>query len=207
MTRLPVVLAMCASFAAVAEAQNTPAAQAKADSGVQKYTSADVRFMQDMIHHHAQALAMVALVGTHGASDEVKTLAGRIDVGQHDEIAFMERWLNDRHLPKSAGHDMSGMSGMSGMTMPDTLMPGMLNDQQMSRLAAATGKEFDDLFLRFMIQHHSGAITMVDRLFATPGAGQEEYVFRFATDVNTDQTTEIERMKTMLDALSPPPKK
>jgi uncharacterized protein (DUF305 family) len=202
MTRLPVVLALCASFSRAAEAQNTPASQARADSGVQKYTAADVRFMQDMIHHHAQALAMVALVGTHGASDEVKTLAGRIDVGQHDEIAFMERWLKDRHQSIPAAHDHA----MAGMSMPDTLMPGMLNDQQMAGLSAATGKAFDDLFLRFMIQHHSGALTMVDHLFATPGAGQEEYVFRFATDVSTDQTTEIERMKTMLEAISPPPK-
>lgn len=203
MTRLLVVVALCASFAGAARAQNTPSAQARADSGVQRYTPADVRFMQDMIHHHAQALAMVALAGTHGASDEVKTLAGRIEVGQRDEIAFIERWLKDRHqsMPAPVDHAMAGMS------MPDTLMPGMLNDQQMARLSAATGKAFDDLFLRFMIQHHSGALAMVDRLFATPGAGQEEYVFRFATDVSTDQTTEIERMKTMLEALSPPPKK
>jgi uncharacterized protein (DUF305 family) len=204
MTRLTVVLALQAGLAVAAAGQSTPAAQAKADSGVQKYTAADVRFMQDMIHHHAQALAMVALVKTHGASDEVKTLAGRIDVGQHDEIAFMERWLADRHQTMPDSHMTHPMSGMS---MPDTLMPGMLNEKQMARLSAATGKAFDDLFLRFMIQHHTGALTMVDRLFATPGAGQDEYVFRFATDVSTDQTTEIERMKTMLASLSPPPEK
>jgi uncharacterized protein (DUF305 family) len=191
-----------AGFAAAAAGQTTPAAQAKADSGVQKYTAADVRFMQDRIHHHAQALAMVALVSTHGASDEVKTLAGRIDVGQRDEIAFMERWLSDRHQTMPESHMAHPVSGMS---MADTLMPGMLNDRQMARLSAANGKAFDDLFLRFMIQHHTGALAMVDRLFATPGAGQEEYVFRFATDVSTDQTTEIERMKTMLASLSPPP--
>jgi len=89
--------------------------------------------------------------------------------------------------------------------MPDTLMPGMLNSQQMSTLDAARGKDFDQLFLRFMIQHHTGALTMVNRLFATPGAAQEEYVFRFATDVSTDQTTEIERMESMLETISPQP--
>jgi uncharacterized protein (DUF305 family) len=180
-------------------AQTTPAQQVKADAGVQHYTQADVRFMQDMIHHHAQALVMTGWAMTHGASDDVKLLAGRIDVGQRDEIAFMQRWLSDRHQ-SAPSHEMHDMPGME---MPDTLMPGMLNKQQMDHLNGAKGKEFDDLFLRFMIQHHTGALTMVNRLFETPGAGQEEYVFRFATDVSTDQTTEIERMKTMLAERSP----
>ncbi len=184
-----------------AESQaTTPAQQAKADAGVQHYTDADVRFMQDMIHHHAQALIMAGWAMTHGASDDVKTLAGRINVGQHDEIAFMQRWLSDRHQSTPENHEMHDMPGMS---MSDTLMPGMLNAQQMARLDSARGKDFDQLFLRFMIQHHTGALTMVNRLFATPGAGQEEYVFRFASDVSTDQTTEIERMETMLATISP----
>jgi uncharacterized protein (DUF305 family) len=200
---LPLVALLFAVHRAVAQSPaTTPAQQAKADAGVQHYTAADVRFMQDMIHHHAQALIMAGWAMTHGASDDVKTLAGRIDVGQHDEIAFMQRWLSERHEAMSANHEMHDMPGMS---MPDTLMPGMLNSQQMSTLDAARGKDFDQLFLRFMIQHHTGALTMVNRLFATPGAAQEEYVFRFATDVSTDQTTEIERMESMLETISPQP--
>jgi len=158
-----------------------------------------------MIHHHAQAVVMAGWAPTHGANASVKTLAGRIDVGQRDEIAFMLRWLRDRHLPASDpfDHQMS-MQGLAGMPT-DTLMPGMLTPQQMRQLDAARGAEFDRLFLTGMIQHHQGALTMVDKLFSSQGAGQEEYVFRFASDVSTDQTTEIDRMRLMLGALSPKP--
>jgi uncharacterized protein (DUF305 family) len=174
----------------------TPAEQARRDSGRMAYTKADVHFMQGMIHHHAQAVVMAGWAQTHGARPDVKTLAERIDVAQRDEMAFMQRWLRERHenVPDplehyEMGHDMPGMTEM---------MPGMLTAEQMKQLDAARGPEFDRLFLTFMIQHHTGAITMVDQLFASPGAGQELYVFRFASDVNADQNTEIERMRLML---------
>ena len=176
-------------------APRTPAEQARADSGRMPFTAADVHFMQGMIHHHAQAVVMAGWAQTHGARPDVKTLAQRIDVAQRDEMAFMQRWLRERHqdAPDPLEHYMMGMS-MS----PSDLMPGMLTDEQMKQLDAARGPEFDRLFLTFMIQHHTGAITMVNQLFASPGAGQELYVFRFASDVNADQTTEIERMRLML---------
>lgn len=191
---------------AVSVPAESPAARVNADAGVQAFTPADVTFMQGMIHHHAQAVVMAGWAPTHGASESVKTLAGRIVVGQRDEIAFMQRWLRERHLsaPDPSGNQMS-MQGMPGMSMPDTLMPGMLTPQQMQQLDAARGVEFDRLFLTGMIQHHQGALTMVDKLFSSQGAGQEEYVFRFASDVSTDQTTEIDRMRLMLGALSPKP--
>jgi uncharacterized protein (DUF305 family) len=176
---------------------STPAEQARADSGVQHYTAADVAFMQGMIHHHGQAIVMAAMAPSHGASSDVKILASRIDVGQRDEIAFMQRWLRERHEMAADPLSMPGMA-MPGMAMPDTLMPGMLTPQQMAQLSAASGAEFDRLFLTFMIQHHTGALTMVNHLFATTGAAREEYVFRFASDVSTDQTTEIDRMRSML---------
>jgi uncharacterized protein (DUF305 family) len=173
----------------------TPAEQARRDSGRMAYTAADVHFMQGMIHHHAQAVVMAGWAQTHGARSDVKNLAQRIDVAQRDEMAFMQRWLRERHqeVPDplehyQMGHDMPGMM----------MMPGMLTPDQMKQLDAARGPEFDRLFLTFMIQHHTGAITMVDQLFASPGAGQELYVFRFASDVNADQNTEIERMRLML---------
>lgn len=176
----------------------TPAAQAKADSGRPGYTAADVRFMQGMIGHHTQALAMVALAPTHGARADVKVLAERIGVSQRDEIALMSRWLADRNetVPDTAAHhDHAGMD-MPGMTM----MPGMLSPAQMSQLERATGSEFDRLFLTFMIQHHQGAITMVSQLLAVPGAAGNVDIYRFAADVNVDQTTEINRMRVMLAA-------
>ena len=191
-------LAACASSmqqSAQTGAPRTPAEQARADSGRMPFTKADVHFMQGMIHHHAQAVVMAGWAQTHGARPDVKTLAQRIDVAQRDEMAFMQRWLRERHqdAPDPLEHYQMGMS-MS----PSELMPGMLTDEQMKQLDAARGPEFDRLFLTDMIQHHQGAITMVDQLFASPGAGQELYVFRFASDVNADQTTEIERMRLML---------
>lgn len=175
----------------------TPADQTRADAGVQAYTAADVRFMRGMIHHHAQAVVMAGWAPIHASSEAVKILAGRIDVGQRDEIAFMERWLRERHEMHQ--------DSMPGMNMPDTLMPGMLTPEQMERLSAARGAEFDRLFLTFMIQHHQGALTMVNQLFSSQGAAQEEYVFRFASDVSADQTTEIDRMRSMLAAHRPEP--
>ncbi len=182
----------------------SPAEQARADSGRGPYTQADVRFMQGMIRHHAQAIVMAGWAPTHAAREDVKILAGRIDVSQKDEIAFMERWLRERRetVPDTAAaHDMAPhQMPMTGATMPD-LMPGMLTPSQLTQLSSAKGSEFDKLFLTFMIQHHQGALTMVEQLFSSPGAGQELYVFRFASDVETDQTTEIDRMRSMIRAL------
>jgi uncharacterized protein (DUF305 family) len=177
----------------------TPAEQARADSGRMPFTAADVRFMSGMIHHHAQAIVMAGWAQTHGARPDVQTLAQRIDVAQRDEVGFMQRWLRERHrdVPDPLAHYEMGHD-MADMKME--MMPGMLTPEQMKQLDAARGPEFDRLFLTFMIQHHQGAITMVDQLFAVPGAGQELYVFRFASDVNADQTTEIERMRLMLGA-------
>lgn len=189
----------------------SPAEQAKADAGVQQYTAADVSFMQGMIHHHAQAVVMARWAPTHGASEDVKILASRIDVGQRDEIAFMVVWLRDRHLtvpdPDAMYEAAEHQASMPGMSMPDSLMPGMLTSEQMAQLSGAIGSEFDRLFLRFMIQHHRGALTMVDHLFSVQGAGQELYVFRFASDVTVDQTTEIDRMRSMLTAHSTQPRR
>jgi uncharacterized protein (DUF305 family) len=175
----------------------SPAAQAKADSGRPAYTAADVRFMSGMIGHHAQAVLMAGWAPTHDASPAVRALSERIVVGQRDEIAFMRRWLRERRetVPDAeASHP--------GMDHPD-LMPGMLTAEQLAQLDRARGPEFDRLFLTFMIQHHQGAITMVEQLFSAHGAAQDDNVFKFASDVNADQTTEIDRMGSMLAALSP----
>jgi uncharacterized protein (DUF305 family) len=196
---------------ACASSGRSPAEQARADAGVQPFTAADVSFMQGMIHHHAQAVVIARWAPTHGASDDVKILASRIDVGQRDEIAFMLRWLRDRHLtapdPEAMYLAAEHEASMPEMAMADSLMPGMLTAKQLAQLSAATGSEFDRLFLTFMIHHHRGALTMVDHLFSVQGAGQELYVFRFASDVSVDQTTEIDRMRTMLTAHSTQPRR
>jgi len=202
---LVVVACLAATSAARGQAEpRTPAEQAKMDGGVMPYTAADVRFMQGMIGHHSQAVVMAGWAPTHGASESVKILAGRIDVAQRDEIAFMQRWLGDRKLPvPDAAAQMQHAMSMPGMAMGE-LMPGMLTPAQMAALDSARGPEFDRLFLTDMIQHHQGALSMVDQLFGTQGAGQELYIFRFASDVSADQFTEIDRMRTMLDTSSQP---
>jgi uncharacterized protein (DUF305 family) len=176
-----------------------PAGRLSPDTGQHPYTAADVHFMAGMISHHAQAVLMASWAPTHGASGAVRTLCERIVVGQRDEIAFMQRWLGERHeaVPPAdpRGHVMPGMDH-------PMLMPGMLTPEQMAQLDSARGPQFDRLFLKFMIQHHRGAITMVEQLLSTQGAAQDGLVFQFASGVNADQTTEIDRMTRMLDALS-----
>jgi uncharacterized protein (DUF305 family) len=152
------------------------------------FTDADVRFVQGMIGHHAQALEMTTLLGTRTNSDALRKLALRIEVSQADEIKMMENWLKQRGqpLPDRHAHHHGG-----------ALMPGMLTAGEMSRLAAATGEEFDRLFLEFMIKHHEGALVMVKDLFAK-GGGQESEIFAFASDVDADQRMDIARMGAML---------
>jgi uncharacterized protein (DUF305 family) len=163
------------------------------------YSPADVDFMQGMIAHHAQALEMTALVPARTARADLRLLAERIRVSQESEIRTMEQWLLARgeQLPcLEPGHQHGGMEHM--------LMPGMATPEQMARMAAATGTEFDRLFLESMIRHHQGALAMVAALFATPGAGQEPQVFGFASDVDADQRAEIARMEALLGALPSP---
>lgn len=159
-------------------------------------TAADVRFMQGMIAHHAQAVEMTALIAARTVSDDIRTLGQRIAVSQADEIKMMQRWLDARGQAAPGGHAMHDMQG--GM-----LMPGMLTPEEMHRLAAAHGAEFDRLFLEGMIKHHEGALTMVQELFRTPGAAQDSDVFAFASDVDADQRMEIDRMGALLASRAP----
>ena len=163
----------------------------------QPYVEADVQFMAGMIPHHAQAVLIAGWAPSHGARPDLKILCERIVVGQRDEIKLMQTWLSDHGLevpPADATHMKMNMGGM----VHEMLMTGMLTDEQLAALDKARGAEFDKLFLTAMIAHHEGAITMVKELFNSKGAGQDEVVFRFATDVEADQTTEIAVMKEML---------
>jgi uncharacterized protein (DUF305 family) len=118
----------------------------------------------------------------------------------------MQRWLRERDRPVpevDAGGKMAPDSGMQmpDMDMTDMQMPGMLSPQQLLDLSRAHGVEYDRLFLTYMIQHHNGAVTMVHELFATDGAAQDDFVFKLASDIQVDQTTEVARMQQMLDGL------
>jgi uncharacterized protein (DUF305 family) len=165
--------------------------------GTLPYSDADVDFMSGMIPHHAQAVVMAGWAPTHGARKDVAILCERIVVGQRDEIATMQTWLRDRGLEVPDATSTRHKMQMGGMTH-EMLMPGMLSDEEMAALDKSRGPEFDRLFLEGMIRHHQGAIDMVDKLFKSYGAAQDELVFKFASDVYADQTTEINRMNEML---------
>jgi uncharacterized protein (DUF305 family) len=159
------------------------------------HSPADAQFMQNMIMHHAQAVEMTALIDTHTENKALRSLGARISRSQSDEIKFMKRWLTARDEATSPPmHHMPGMD-MSSHRM---LMPGMLTEEQMAALRNAKGQEFDQLFLKGMIQHHSGALIMVKELFDTAGAGQDAELFNFTTEVDSGQRAEIKIMQTML---------
>jgi uncharacterized protein (DUF305 family) len=173
---------------------------AVADSIRNSFTIADVEFMTGMIAHHAQALVMARMIPTHTSNGPLQVLAGRIIVGQNDEIAIMQNWLRNNGQPvPEPDTTAAGVHAMHGGGHSDhELMPGMLTADQMAELDAARDEEFDRLFLTYMIQHHQGALTMVQELFATYGAAQNDLVFKIASDIGADQTSEIERMQSML---------
>ena len=160
----------------------------------------NVEFMQGMIMHHGQAVEMTALINERSTNRELRLLGARISHSQADEMKYMERWLRLRGEPTSMA--MPEMDHMADMDMshhkPHVLMPGMLTREQMEALKNAKGAEFDRLFLSGMIQHHKGALTMVEELFNTAGAGQDSELFNFATDVDSGQRAEIRIMETML---------
>ncbi len=187
------------------------AAQATAPAGAREavrpaVTAADVAFMSGMIVHHAQAVMMASWAPSHDAGPPVREVCRRIAVSQRDEIAFMQHWLADHHQPvpqvdTTTGRVLSAPDQMAGMPgMAATMMPGMLNAAQMAQLDSARGPAFDRLFLTDMIQHHEGALTMVQQLVNTPGAAQDPLVFQFASDVSSGQAAEIDRMRHMIAA-------
>jgi uncharacterized protein (DUF305 family) len=164
--------------------------------------ASDIAFMQGMIMHHSQAVEMTDLLRTRSRNKDLQALAKRISISQTDEILYMKQWLEERGQPTSMQHahmDMANMKGMDHSKMDAMpLMPGMLTPQQMKALERASGAAFDHLFLTGMIQHHTGALTMVQDLFDTPGAGQDAVLFDFATDIDNTQRAEINIMQGML---------
>jgi uncharacterized protein (DUF305 family) len=177
---------------------------ARVNSARTGFTEADVHFLAGMIGHHAQAIRMTRMAPERAASQSIRTLAERIRISQQDEIAVMQQWLGDRGqaVPRVDGagrvtqeHADAHAHAMHG--------PGMLTPEQLDRLEATSGAEFDALFLRLMIEHHRGAVTMVHDLFATAGAANDPTVFKIASDIQADQITEVGRMERMLREMHP----
>lgn len=174
-----------------------PASLAPAAAALPRANPADVEFMQGMIHHHSQALQMASLSASRGANPAIQLLSERIFVGQTDEIRVISIWLADHgeEVPM-AGAEHAGHGDHGGV-----LMPGMLTPEQMAALEAAHGVEYDRLFLEGMIQHHQGALTMVDQVLNSYGGGLDDLVYKFASDTYADQGIEIDRMQQMLAAI------
>lgn len=163
-----------------------------------EYSDADIRFLQGMIPHHAQAKEMSALAEGRTNNEGVLAVAERITLSQDDEIGMMQDWLRNQGLevtPEDAHHDDDF-----------ELMPGMLSEDDMAQLRAASGPEFDRLYLEFMIDHHQGALDMVEMLLDTRGSAQDPLLYEFTSDVTSDQTSEIERMDTLLASFNPDPR-
>jgi uncharacterized protein (DUF305 family) len=184
-------------------APGAPARELTADEAIAiadtSYSPADARFMQDMIPHHHQALEMAALVADRTNRQELIDVAGRINTSQDDEIEFMQRWLRERgeRVPEPTAHDAMHTSHK---------MAGMATPEQMAKLAAVKGTDFDRLFLQLMITHHEGAVTMVEELLEQPGAAYDPVLFEFVNDVTNSQSAEIERMNALLVGLSDDPR-
>jgi uncharacterized protein (DUF305 family) len=164
------------------------------------YTASDVAFMQHMIVHHQQALDMAMLVKERTNTEELVTIAGRIEASQADEIAFMKNWLAERGEPaadpKMKGHGEHLHHMMKGMASPE----------QMKALGKAKGVEFDRQFLTLMIAHHEGAVDMVEKLFDEEGTAADPVLYRFVSDIENEQNGEIERMDKVLAGLSEDPR-
>ena len=185
--------------AAVSQGVQAPEPAARPDLVRQPYSAADVEFMAGMIPHHAQAVLIAGWAATHGARPDVRILCERMVIAQRDEIESMRNWLRDRgkDVPDAkATHHRMKMNGVEH----DMLMPGMLTTEELGELDKARGPEWDRLFLSAMIRHHEGALKMVDELFMSHGALQDDDLFKFASDLYADQTIEIEFMTKMLSA-------
>jgi uncharacterized protein (DUF305 family) len=184
-------------------APGEPARELSADEAIEiadtSHSPADVRFLQDMIPHHHQALEMAALVADRTNRPELIDAAGRIDASQRDEIEMMQEWLRDRgeRVPDPAAHHAMHTSHT---------MAGMASPEQMAELAAAKGTAFDRLFLERMIAHHEGAVKMVEELLEQPGTAHDPVLFELTGDVKNSQATEIERMNVLLVGLSEDPR-
>lgn len=193
-----VVVTACSSATVSArQAELSPIEKARADSVLWPYTEADIQFMSGMIHHHGQAIVMARLAPSNNASSSLRILAERIINAQMDEIRLMQQWLRERNKPVPEPNPKGMRMVMNGVEH-DMLMPGMLSEAQLKELAVARGRDFDRLFLTYMIQHHQGAVQMVKELLSSRGAALDETVFKMASDINVDQETEIKRMQQML---------
>ncbi len=192
----------CGGAARTAHPGDIGAYEAAVQRNARPVSDADARFMTMMIPHHAQAVLFAGWAKSHGASPAIQAFCERVVVGQGDEIRTMRTWLADHDQPVPPGTPESADTRTGKVDHMIAMMPGILSPEQLNEIDAARGPEYDRLFLKYMIPHHQGALTMVNDLFASRGGAQNDYVYKIASDIFADQTTEIARMQKMLDALN-----
>ncbi|MEO1659277.1 MAG: DUF305 domain-containing protein [Pseudomonadota bacterium] len=172
------------------------------------FSGDDVRFMQDMIPHHQQAVVMANMVGERTNNESIIEIASKIRASQADEIAFMQSWLTERDqmAPSVEGEHAGHHGGHHMATHMTHEMMGMATPEQLAQLEASEGTDFDRLFLQLMIPHHQGAITMVNDLHGKPGSAYDPVLFEFTNDIVADQSAEIKQMTVLLAGLSDDPR-
>ena len=180
------------------QASRVITAEEASDLAAISYSLGDIQFLRGMIPHHAQAKEMSALAEDRTNNTTVLAVAARITLSQDDEISMMQGWLRDQGLdaPAEDVHHQPGFERMKGM----------LSDEQMEELAASAGSEFNRLYLEYMIDHHQGALDMVEMLLDQRGSVQDPLLYEFTSDVTSDQKSEIERMDLVLASLNPDPR-
>jgi uncharacterized protein (DUF305 family) len=183
------LIAGCSSNAGPATAP-PPAASTTTGTGQQQHNQADITFFQNMIPHHAQAIAMAQLAPSRAASPQVKDLASRIEAEQNPEIQQMSDLLKSWGAPVPATTE-----GMPGMQHEPGQMPGMMTNTQMQQLSSSSGAAFDRMFLQMMISHHQGAVNMAQTELAQ---GINPTARQLAQQIITAQQAEIQQMQTLL---------
>ena len=180
------------------QASRVITAEEASDLAALSYSLGDIQFLRGMIPHHSQAKEMSALAQDRTNNTIVLAVAARITLSQDDEISMMQGWLVDQGLdaPSEDVHHQPGFERMKGM----------LSDEQMEELAASSGPEFNRLYLEYMIDHHQGALDMVEMLLDQRGSVQDPLLYEFTSDLTSDQTSEIERMDLLLASLNPDPR-
>ncbi|WP_323380076.1 DUF305 domain-containing protein [Streptomyces alkaliphilus] len=181
-------LTACGTDAGSVEHAGHGAPAAGDEKPLEDHNDADVAFAREMIPHHRQALEMSELAPDRAASPEVRTLAEEIEAAQGPEIETLTDWLDEWGVEDADGHGDHDGHGAHGM-------PGMLTEEQMNRLAALDGEEFDTAFLELMIEHHEGALVMARQVLAD---GSHEPTADLAREIIDGQEAEIERMRELL---------
>ena len=199
---------------------STPATQEElaALAEEQGHNEADVDYLVMMIEHHSQALEITDLVAERHEREGIEGIADRIAAAQEPEITAMESWLEENVLAPArenpAHQNFCGLDGEGGegdegghhsedgdvaecvLDADHDEMEGMVSDEDLERLEAAEGEEFDELFVELMSEHHRGAVSMAEDVMAD---GSDQQVLEMANDLIAEQNTEISRMERILD--------